>query len=113
MKEIQDKIKELIALNADNDYEKFDERFNKQEKLFKELKSLAKKNKTLLGRILRFGVADGDAAYVITRVNKNSVSTQFIDYVDGYSDWHLGRGKGNLAIHQAEALVKFEDIFDK
>lgn len=112
MNEIKKKIKELIDLGKYEDYSKFNEHIEKQEKLFAELKVLAKKNKTLLGRILRFGVADGDAVYVITKVNKNSVSTQFIEYCDGYSDWHLGRGKGNLAIHQAKALVSFEDIFD-
>jgi hypothetical protein len=113
MKEIQDKIKELIALGECEDYDKFNEHMAKQENLFTELKVLAKKNKTLLGRVIGLGVADGEAKYVVTKVNKNSVSTQFIYYCDGYSDWSLGRGKGTMPIHKAEAFIKFEDIFDK
>ncbi len=110
---LQDKINELIALGGYGDYENFSDHMEKQDKLFKELKVLAMMNGTLKGRILQMPAADGYAVYVITRVNKNSVSTQWIDFCDGYSDWNLGRAKGNMALHIAQSLVDFDDMWKK
>ena len=112
MKEIKKKIQELLALNADNDYKNFEDRYNKQEKFFGELTALARKNKTLVGRILKFGVADGYAAYVILKENKKTVKVHWIDYVDGYCQWGLGDGESNILKSQAQASCNFEDYMD-
>ena len=112
MKEIKKKIAELVALNGMDDYSKFDERYKKQEKLFEELTALARKNKTLLGRILKYGVADGQAAYVISKVNQKTVRLQWIDYVDGYNAFGIHNIEINIPMKEAFALCNFDDFMD-
>ena len=109
---LNDKIKELIDLGGyGEDYDNFDGHYKKQEKLFKELKVLAMMNDTLKGRMIGMRVGDGQAMYVITRVNKNTVSVKWIDYCDGYCDFHWGERGGTMDIRRAKGMVEFDDKF--
>ena len=113
MKEIQKKIQELLALQkGEKDYDRFEEVWQAQEKLFIELTSLAREHNTLLGRIIKYGIADGEAAYVIVKVNQKTVKLQWIDYVDGYCQYGLGEGSSNIDITEAYAQCNFEDYMD-
>jgi hypothetical protein len=81
METLNVKIKELLHYNhvapvytfgstAENS---FDNIMKSQEKLIDELNVLAKANKTILGRTMRFPMADSYALYVVTKVNKKTV----------------------------------------
>lgn len=48
-----------------------------------ELKVLARKECTPLGRIIKFQMADSYAYYVISHLDKRNVVLNWIDYCDG------------------------------
>jgi len=114
MKEIQKKIKELVDLSniASDNWDKIGEVMDKQEKLFEELTAMARKKNTLLGRIIKFGVADGEAVYVIDKVNKKTVRVNWIDYCDGYKQYGMYEGHSNMNINEAKGLIHFEDVMN-
>jgi hypothetical protein len=113
MNEIQSKIKELIALsNKPYDFDGIQDKMEKQDKLMNELTVLARKNKTLVGRNVRFNVADGDAVYVVIKENDKSVKVTWIDYCDGYVEMFLGQGTATMKMSMAKAYTNFEDTLE-
>ena len=89
MIEIEKKIKEFIKLsneateakNGDH-WDQITEKMDQQDKMMTELTTMAREKKTLLGRTMKFSVADGQAVYVITKVGPTSVKLTWIDYCD-------------------------------
>jgi len=113
MKEIQSKIEELITLSNQSVITgHFLEKLVKQDKLMDELTTMARKNKTLVGRILKFSIADGDAIYVIVRENNKTVKVTWIDYCDGYVEPFLGQGTSTMKIVMAKSYTNFEDTLE-
>ena len=55
---------------------KFDAKMERQDELMNELEVLAKEANTLVGRVLRFPMADSYALYVVTRVYKKTVKVR-------------------------------------
>ena len=110
------RLKELSAIpttwgNGDDLKLNLNDKMDQQDKLMEELTAMARKNNTLLGRNIRFSVADGDAVYIIDKVNEKSVHLTWIDYIDGYCDRHYGERGGSMKIQEALGYTKFEDQF--
>jgi hypothetical protein len=80
--------------------------------MMKELTAMARANKTLVGRQIKFSVADGNAVYLITKVTPTSVKLIWIDYCDGYCDRQFGEKGGSMKINQAMSYIRFEDTLD-
>jgi len=120
MIEIKNKIKELLAFNevepvysfGSTDPNSLDNIMEKQENIIGELKELARANDTVLGRIIKFGMGDGYALYVITKVNKRTVEITWIKYCDAWQDQRAGYCS-NLNIDYAKQQVKGEDAMEK
>lgn len=117
MEEIKNKIKELLQLNSlqresHKAYREFIIRkMKRQEALFNELKVLAKKNHTILGRIVKFPQADSYAVYVITKVNKHTVRLELVNFCDGLVDDRCGE-TCNANIDYINNLIRGYDILD-
>ena len=96
MEEIKAKIKQLLLLSKtepSREGEFFDNlkaKMQQQEKMWDELKVLAKANNTILGRIIKFQHADSYAFYIVTKVNRKAVRLDWIDYCDGWVDSRCG-----------------------
>jgi len=96
MEEIKAKIKQLLLLSKTEPKEGKDyfgnltAKMQQQEKMWNELKVLAKANNTLLGRIMKFQHADSYAFYLITKVNKRTVRLDWINYCDAWVDNRCG-----------------------
>lgn len=117
MKIIQNKIKELLTVSAvEADYTKgFDalgEKMKKQEVLMNELEELAKANNTILGRTIKFPQADSYALYVITKVNKNRVTIDWVNWCDAWVDDRCGY-RSTLDLRYATQHVKGQDDMTK
>jgi hypothetical protein len=117
MNEIKAKLEELFKVSSEEvDYKKGWEeskkKMDKQDNLMNELKELAKTNKTLLGRVIRFPHADSYAVYVITKVNKKTVRINWVDYCDAWQDERCGIA-ANLDIRYATQKIKGEDCLDE
>jgi hypothetical protein len=95
METIQAKINELLDVSREDiftkekrkDFQKnFDRKLKKQESLIAELIVLARKEKTLLGRVIKFPRGDGYALYLITSVGKKTVQLKWlgIRYLVGF-----------------------------
>jgi len=104
---LQKLINNLLSLN-DSDSTSVLDLMEQQGNLIEEIEKVAKRNNTILGRLIRFPFADGYAIYVITKVNKKTVRVAWIDYGDGWMDRRLGRG-GLLDIDYAMKEIKGED----
>jgi hypothetical protein len=52
--------------------------------------SKAAGNGLVIGRVLTFGVADGYANYVVTKIRKNDVVVEWVPMGDGYSSPAVG-----------------------
>ena len=110
------KLKELESMNeiepvftfGSKDTNSFDNIMKRQKNLMDELKTLARANSTLLGRTVRFQMADSYALYVVTKVNKNSVRLTWVKYCDGWQDGRIGY-ESNIDINYVTQEVKRED----
>jgi len=74
---------------------------NKTRELERELDAIDKEagQGCVVGRALSFGVADGSANYIITKVRKNDVAVAFIPLMDGYQfSGVYDNGKGELCL---------------
>lgn len=87
-------------------------KMKEQERLMDELKVLAKENNTLLGRVLRFQMADSHALYVVTRVFNRTVRVTWVDWCDGWQDDRLGV-EGTLDIDYVQKKFDWEDKLTK
>ena len=123
MEAIKTKIKELLKVSAEDlmtdeiiksgTFGKlFDAKMERQEELMNELKTLAKAKKTLLGRTVQFPMADSYALYLITSVNKTTVTIEWLNWCDGWVDDRAGY-KSNLSLKYAEQTVYGRDRLDE
>ena len=118
METIKTKIQELLKFNdidifdsfqrKSDDPLHFDNIMKTQENLMEELKVLAKAEDTLLGRTMRFPMADSYALYVITKVNKTTVQLTWIKWCDAWQDDRLGY-TGSLPYDYASRQVRGGD----
>lgn len=115
MIEIEKKMKELQAISKESTsgWDASIAKTDKLDKLMKELTAMAREKKTLVGRQMKFQVADGHAVYLITKQSATSVKLVWIDYCDGYTDRHFGNRGGSMKINEAMAYMRFEDMFQK
>jgi hypothetical protein len=96
--DIVTKLKELEAMNQIeptygrdlNDPNHFDNIMERQNKLMDELKVLAKANQTIVGRTVRFPMADSYAWYVVTKVSKTTATLTWVKYCDAWQDDRIG-----------------------
>jgi hypothetical protein len=117
MKTIQNKIAELLKVSAvEADYTKgFDalgEKMDKQELLMEELEELAKAQKTILGRTIRFPHADSYALYIITKINKNKVQLDWINWCDAWVDDRCGY-RSDIDLAYATSNVRGQDAMNE
>ena len=116
MKELKAKIQELLALNdvelvynfGSDDPNSIDKIMKRQEKLQEEIDELAKANDTILGRQIKFPMADSYAYYIITKVNKRTVEITWVKYCDAWQDRRAGYC-ANMNIDYVTAEVKGQD----
>ena len=119
METIKAKIQELLKYNDieptygsfgknSDDPLDFDNIMKTQENLMEELKVLAKAEDTLLGRTMRFPMADSYALYVVTKVNKTTVQLTWIKWCDAWQDDRLGY-TGSLPYDYASRQVRGGD----
>ena len=116
MEQIKAKIKELLSYNdvepvytfGSNNPNSLDKIMKRQEELQEELDELAKANDTILGRQIKFPMADSYAYYIITKVNKKTVEITWVKYCDAWQDQRAGYC-ANLGIDYATAEVKGQD----
>ena len=113
MKKMNDKIKELLMiseLTADT-MEESVIKTNRLSEIMNELKTLAKKERTLIGRILKFPCQDFYAMYVILTVNRSTVGIRWIDYADGLQDDRCGVSS-TVDLAFAQEQIQWEDDLD-
>jgi hypothetical protein len=92
---IRRRIQDLLNIsNCEPDRKDFwknlEAKMKEQERIMDELKELARSEKTLLGRTLRFPMADSYALYLITGMNKTRVQLKWLNYCDAWVDDRCG-----------------------
>jgi len=116
MEKLKAKIQELLAFNdvelvytfGSKDPNSIDNIMKRQEKLQEEIDELAKANDTILGRQIKFPMADSYAYYVITKVNKRTVEITWVKYCDAWQDSRAGYCS-NLNFDYANQQVRGQD----
>lgn len=118
METLKAKIKELLSYNDVEPVYDFAQRgknalsldniMERQEELQKEIDELAKANDTILGRQIRFPMADSYAYYIVTKVNQKTVEITWVKYCDAWQDDRAGYCS-NLDREYAEKFVKGQD----
>ena len=116
MKELKGKIKELLAYNdlepeytfGSDNQNSIDKIMHRQEAIQDEIDALAKANDTILGRQIKFPMADSYAYYIITKVNKKTVEITWVKYCDAWQDSRAGYCS-NLNFDYANQQVKGQD----
>jgi hypothetical protein len=119
METIKSKIKELLDISGvdlmskehigkPNWSEKFNKKMKEQERLISELIPLCRAQKTLLGRTVKFPMADSYALYLVTKVNKNTVFLTWLDYCDAWVDDRIGGG-GLISRDYVQKQIDFND----
>jgi hypothetical protein len=103
------------AIDYDNaeDRKNMDNIWKANIQMLEECDDIAKKEGTLLGRILSEPVADGQAHYQIIKVNKKTVR---ISHCDGiYDDYYVSYWGGEATIDKAyaEQVLRFKDEMSK
>jgi hypothetical protein len=114
MKTIHAKIQELFTISRKpaNGWDEMETKFKAQDALIEELKLMARDKKTLVGRTLKFPMADSYALYVVTAVvTGTKVHVQWLDYCDAWKDGRLGNA-GNVDLKYARSVIEFEDYID-
>lgn len=109
-------LAENDALNKGT-YGNFDAWDHRQKEIEKEVAEIDKEagKGLVVGRILSFGVADGAACYLITKVRKHDVVVEWVPMYDGYfSDavW-LSKDKRHYIVNRgkAEQNIRWTDTF--
>ena len=114
MKTLKYKINQLLSANVETGEVIRDiiELMDYQNSLMNECERLAKEKGTLLGRIIRFPMADSYAYYIITKVNKKTVKLNWINFCDGYMDRRIGE-EGLIDIDYALDDVHGQDMLSE
>lgn len=107
MEDLKNKIAIFLAYSNKEEakfgWEDFSARMKKQEQMLGELRQLARKYNTLLGREVRFQMADSYALYIIIEVRKRTVVLAWVNYCDAWVDPRTGyHGTVNLAFAQKQ-----------
>jgi hypothetical protein len=108
------KVNELLEVSkpdliGDKDFlKKFDAKYKRQNELIEELIPMARKFNTLLGRTVRFPMADSYALYLVTKVNTKTVELTWLDYMDAWVDDRIGY-KGNIDRWYVQRQKDFDD----
>lgn len=86
------KTKELLKLNNKQPigWDKLKVHTKTQNDLMDDIQETARHFNTLLGRIIKFQMADSHAIYIVTKTNKRTVNVHWVDYLDGWQDSRLG-----------------------
>ena len=113
MIKLQEKLQEFLKFSNESD-DNFDiiEKMEKQDNMIEELKSIARSNKTLLGRTIKFPMADSYALYIITKVNAKSVILDWVNYCDAWVDERLGH-QGSVPFQFVKEKCDWEDNMEK
>ena len=114
------KIKELLAYNdiepeysfGSDNQNSIDKIMKRQEAIQGEIDNLALELDTLMGRQIKFPMADSYAYYIITKVNKKTVEITWVKYCDAWQDQRAGYSS-NLDREYAEKQVKGQDALAK
>ena len=119
MQEIKNQIQELFRLGGILSDYKNPDWIKNHDKAIKDmtakidqLKILAKANHTLLGRVIYIPHADGNAMYVVTKVNSRTVRLEWCPWIDNWQDDVLEAG-ANVAIAWAKQRIDGADAMDK
>lgn len=112
------KLNELLKMNTiEPEYtfglkseNSLDRIMKRQEALIAELIPLCRAQKTLLGRTVRFPMADSYALYVVTKVNARTVQLTWIRYCDAWVDDRLGY-QGNISREYVQKQKDFDDYW--
>lgn len=110
------KVVELLKVSApdligDKDFcKKFDAKYKRQNELIAELIPMARQQKTLLGRTVRFPMADSYALYLVTKVNPKTVELTWLNYSDAWVDDRLGY-KGLIDREYVQKQKDFDDLW--
>ena len=116
METIYKKVNELLAFNGVEPVYTFgskaknslDNIMKRQEQLIAELIPLCRTQNTLLGRTVRFPMADSYALYVVTKINKKTVQLTWLKYCDAWVDDRLGY-QGTISREYVEKQKRFDD----
>lgn len=120
MEAINAKLQELLKFNdiepvygkrGSTDPLDFDNIMKAQDTLLKELKTLARANKTLLGRTVKFQMADSYAVYVVTKINASTVQLTWVRYCDAWVDDRTGK-QGNISKSYVQKQADFDDWWE-
>ena len=84
----------------------------KREELMDKLKTLAKAQNTIVGRVIRLQRCDGYALYLITKVKGGKATVKWLDWCDGYIDDILEYGC-DLSIAKASEFIRRQDALEK
>jgi hypothetical protein len=93
MKRIKQLIAELLKISSvecESNFDSIHEKMDKQDEIILELNNLAKENNTIVGRVIKFQMADSYAIHLITKVTTKTATLEWIDYCDGWCDERLG-----------------------
>jgi len=110
------KVQELLKVSApdligDKDFcSKFDAKYKRQNELIAELIPMARHHKTLLGRTVRFPMADSYALYLVTKVNPKTVELTWLNWCDAWVDDRLGY-KGSIDKAYVQRQKDFDDLW--
>ena len=110
------KVQELLKISApdligDKDFlQKFDAKYKRQNDLIAELIPMARQHKTLLGRTVRFPMADSYALYLVTKVNPKTVELTWLNWCDAWVDDRLGY-KGTIDRAYVQRQKDFDDLW--
>ena len=110
------KVQELLKISApdligDKDFlQKFDAKYKRQNDLIAELIPMARQHKTLLGRTVRFPMADSYALYLVTKVNPKTVELTWLNWCDAWVDDRLGY-KGTIDKAYVQRQKDFDDLW--
>ncbi len=105
---IMELMRGLFILSNRDDYSDTSDKMKDQDKLMDEMRDIARKHSLLLGREIKFQTADSYAHYVITQVDENEVTVQWVNYCDGWQDDRLGV-TGKLPREYVEGHIRHED----
>ena len=114
---LKGKIKELLAYNdiepeysyGSDSQNSIDKIMKRQEAIQGEIDNLARELGTLMGRQIKFPVADSYAYYIITKVTTTQVQITWVRYCDAWQDDRTGY-QGMLNRDYAAQKVKGEDM---
>jgi len=110
------KIKELLAYNdiepeyswGSDNQNSIDKIMQRQDAIQGEIDDLARELDTLMGRQIKFPMADSYAYYIITKVNKKTVEITWVKYCDAWQDSRAGYCS-NLNFDYANQQVRGQD----